>query len=162
MNIFAAVGTQKFQFNRLIDALDSICNNNIHIFIQYGNSKKPQLCKGSAFLKKEIYSEYIKQADLVIVHGGVGTIRSALSLQAKVIAVPRNSKYNEHVDNHQNEIVSAFAEHNYILPCYDLQELPLMISTALNHRFTKFIPAPCKIENYISEYFVKCGFKAFI
>ena len=41
----------------------------------------------------------------------------------KVIAVPRLSKYNEHVNDHQLELIEAFSLDNYILGCKEVEEL---------------------------------------
>ena len=98
MRIFAAVGTQKFSFNRLINALDNVSRSEgFEIFVQYGNSKRPEDCAGASFLESGEYQAMLGDADVVVVHGGIGTIRSALSIGAKVVVVPRRAVYGEHV-----------------------------------------------------------------
>lgn len=162
MRIFAAVGTQKFPFNRLIDALDEVSRmSGFQVFVQYGNSKIPSRCDGSAFLDSSRYREMLAAADVAVVHGGVGTMRSALSLDARVVAVPRRASYGEHVDDHQLEIVSAFAEGDYIVPCYDIDRLVEAIEEAANRSFQRFEPAPCTIEDEISDLATSWGFAPF-
>lgn len=163
MRIFAAVGTQKFPFNRLIDALDEVSRmSGFQVFVQYGNSKIPSRCDGSAFLDSSRYREMLAAADVAVVHGGVGTIRSALSLGAKVVAVPRRVSYGEHVDDHQLEIVAAFAEGGYIVPCYDMGQLLEAIEEARRRAFARFEPEPCTIEETLSKLVSQWGFKPFI
>ena len=59
--------------------------------------------------------KYIDEADLVITHGGVGTIFSALKKNKKVIAIPRLEKYGEHINDHQIEICEELEKEGYIL-----------------------------------------------
>lgn len=161
MKVFASVGTQKFPFNRLIDALDIVASSH-DVFVQYGTSKKPRLCKGAAFVNKDEFAKRLAEADVAVVHGGVGTIRAALSLGIKVVAVPRTAAYGEHVDDHQAEIVSAFAKGGYLLPCLDTEELLEAIELAYCSLFGVFNPGPCSIEGAIEELMVSCGFEPFL
>lgn len=163
MRIFAAVGTQKYPFNRLIDALDGIARTDgFRVFVQYGSSKPPVFCDGTAFLESNSYREMLAAADVAVVHGGVGTIRSALSLGARVVAVPRRESFGEHVDDHQLEIVSAFAEGGYIVPCYDTTRLSNAVSEAAQRTFLSFNPGDCTIEEALSKFVSQWGFKPFI
>lgn len=162
MRIFAAVGTQKFPFDRLIDALDEVSRlAGFRVFVQYGNSKRPSHCEGATFLDSTKYRGMLAAADVAVVHGGVGTMRSALSLGAKVVAVPRMASFGEHVDDHQFEIVSAFAERGYIVPCYDVSRLVEMIKEAASRDFARFEPDPCTIEDEISALAKNWGFAPF-
>lgn len=163
MRIFAAVGTQKFPFDRLIDALDGIAEEEgFDIYIQYGNSKQPVRCDGAAFLNAEKYREMLATADVVVVHGGVGTMRAALSIGAKVVAVPRRAAFGEHVDDHQMEIVAAFDEGGYVVPCYEFDQLANAVREAVAHDFKPFDPEPCVVEEELSVFAAKWGFKPFI
>ena len=52
----------------------------------------------------------IENADLIITHGGVGSITLSLKKGKKVIAIPRLHEYHEHVNDHQKVIVETFNE----------------------------------------------------
>lgn len=54
--------------------------------------------------------EYIKPSDLVITHGGTGSIVDCLRLNKKVIVIPNETL----MDNHQLEIANAFESKNYL------------------------------------------------
>lgn len=163
MRIFAAVGTQKFPFDRLIDALDGIAEEEgFDIYIQYGNSKQPVRCDGVAFLNADKYQGMLAAADIVVVHGGVGTMRAALSVGVKVVAVPRRAIYGEHVDDHQMEIVTAFAEGGYVVPCYESDRLVVAIREAAACDFKPFDSVPCAVEEELSALAANWGFKPFI
>ena len=105
--IFVSLGTQDKPFVRLLDYLEH-SNIKDKIIVQAGftdyESKKFEIHK---YLDKDDFDKYIDEADLVICHGGVGTIVSCLNKNKKVLAVPRLSKYKEHQNDHQLQIVNA-------------------------------------------------------
>ncbi len=119
MKIFVTVGTQKFQFDRLIKLMDEYAkiNEECEIFIQRGNSTyKPNNCKSSDFLSLDEFNVHINESDLVITHGGVSTIIKAIKKEKATIVVPRLARYKEHVDDHQIQIMDSFAKKNIIIP----------------------------------------------
>lgn len=124
MMIFITLGSQKFQFNRLLKAIDEMIGKNEifdEVFAQIGYSDyKPQNYKYKAFLDRQEFIGVIEKSSIVITHGGTGAIVGALKKNKKVIAVPRLSKYNEHVDDHQLQILREFENLNLIKVCYDL------------------------------------------
>lgn len=132
--IFVCLGTQDKSFKRLLELIDS-SNIDDKIIAQVGytdfNSPKMEIYK---YLDKDKYSEYLKQADIVITHGGVGTIMEALSLNKKIIAAPRLSKYHEHQNDHQIEIINTFASKNYLLPLYENDDINEVYKKALNFK----------------------------
>jgi UDP-N-acetylglucosamine transferase subunit ALG13 len=50
-----------------------------------------------------------READIVVCHGGTGSLITALREGCRVIAVPRLFELGEHYDDHQAEITGAFA-----------------------------------------------------
>jgi UDP-N-acetylglucosamine transferase subunit ALG13 len=50
----------------------------------------------------------LRSADMVVCHGGTGSLITALQAGCKIIAVPRRFGRGEHYDDHQTEITSAF------------------------------------------------------
>ena len=124
--IFVTLGSQKFQFDRLLLAMDQIAQRGTkhEIFAQTGASTYVPVnfsCK--AFLDADQYADAMQRADIIITHGGTGAIISAVKRGKKVIAVPRLACHGEHVDDHQLQIIRSFTELGFILPCEDLSEL---------------------------------------
>lgn len=113
--ILVTLGTQHQEFKRLLDYIEKSKIND-EIIVQAGytkyNSKKMKIFD---FIDYDKMDEYVKKADLIITHGGTGSITGPLKESKKVIACARLSKYGEHVDNHQTEIVDVFADEKYIL-----------------------------------------------
>lgn len=117
--IFIGVGTQRFQFNRLLEEIDSLIDDGTikdDVFAQIGYSTyKPRNYNSSNFLSQQDFNSKIKSCDIFITHGGVGAIHNGLSLKKKVIIYPRLAKYNEHVDDHQIEIATKYVELGFCL-----------------------------------------------
>lgn len=139
--IFVTVGTQKFQFNRLIKEVDDyVGNSNEVAFRQIGNSTyKPKNFGYKNFLSANDFDKYISDCDLVITHSGVATIVKALKLNKPVIVVPRLKKYGEHVDDHQEQIAEIFSQKNYVLWGKDGDKIEDLIMKIKKMKFDKYV-----------------------
>ena len=113
--ILVTLGTQKQPFTRLLQKIDDSSINE-KIVVQAGytvyNSKKMQIFD---FIPYDEMNKLIDEADLIITHGGTGSITMPLKKQKRVIACPRLAKYGEHVDDHQTQIVDIFSDEGYIM-----------------------------------------------
>lgn len=140
--IFITLGSQKFQFNRILIAVDELINQGIvrgPVFAQIGASDyQPQNYSYKNYLSRDEFMEEMKKADIVLTHGGSGAIISALKNDKKIIAVPRLKKFNEHVDDHQLQIVNSFVESKYIMCLEDTRELSAVLTQILNVKLKKF------------------------
>lgn len=134
--IFVTLGSQKFQFNRILKQIDKLVKEGIitdTVFAQIGNSDyEPENYPFKRFLNREEFAQKQSECDVVITHGGTGAIIGALKKGKKVIAVPRLAEYGEHVDDHQLQILHQFDEMHLIEPCYDIEHL----AEAYNKLFT--------------------------
>lgn len=141
--IFVAVGTQKFQMNRLLKEIDNCIEGRDiteKVFAQIGNSTyHPKNYEYSAFLCKEDFEERVKECNLLITHSGVATIITGLKFDKPVIVVPRLAKYGEHVDDHQLQIADSFQELNFVIKCQDVSKLSEAITEARSHKFDRYI-----------------------
>lgn len=140
--IFVILGSQKFQFNRLLEEIDKLIENQKiteTVIAQIGASTYvPKHFVYQNFYDREEFENEINKADIVLVHGGTGSIISSVKKGKKVIAVPRLKKYGEHVDDHQIEIIEQFDELNLICPCYNLQILAEKIISVRECSFAKY------------------------
>ena len=125
--ILVLLGTQNNSFHRLLEEIQkNIDDGNIKekVVVQAGytqfESKDMTIYNQ---LPKEQLQELIKEADLIITHGGVGSIISSITNGKKVIAVPRLQKYKEHVNDHQLDIINSFNESGYIIGIHSVEEL---------------------------------------
>lgn len=154
--IFVTLGSQKFQFNRLLKELDRLVSEekiDEEIFAQIGYSDyKPQSFKYKDFLDRDEFKKIMSKSDTVIAHGGTGAIITAVKQCKKVIAVPRLAKYGEHVDNHQIQLVDEFKELNLIEPVYDEKDLEKAINEIENKTFNKYISNTKNIIKSLEEF----------
>ena len=91
--IFVTTGSQKFQFNRLLQKIDRLIEEGIvgeEVFAQIGESDyQPRHYEYCRFLDRESFAEKMRECRMVITHGGTGVIIGAVKQRKKVIAVPR-------------------------------------------------------------------------
>ena len=139
--ILLSVGTQKQQFTRLFELVVN-CNElkNEKIISQSGYTKyENDRIESFDFISLEKMDEYIEMADLIICHGGVGTILSAIMKGKKVIAIPRLAKYGEHINDHQIEICEELEKEGYILYYKDgIDSLDELVKKARNTTFNEY------------------------
>jgi len=127
MNIFVTVGFESFPFNRLIQIIDegvrekSIC---APLLIQTGHSSyEPRCCPSKRFLSFDEILGFLREAEVVICHAGVGTTLLTLSLGKIPLLFPRQAKYREHVDDHQIEYARKMEEQKKALVAADGPDL---------------------------------------
>ncbi|HAT4119818.1 PssE/Cps14G family polysaccharide biosynthesis glycosyltransferase [Clostridium perfringens] len=140
--IFVTLGSQKFQFNRLLKELDKLVEQGVikeDIFAQTGYSDYiPKNYKFKNFLDREEFKRNMNDSDIVITHGGTGAIVGALKENKRVLAIPRLKEFGEHVDNHQLEITNTFKEMNYIEVIIECNDLGEAINKIANFTFSKY------------------------
>jgi len=137
--IFVTLGSQKFQFDRLLTELDKLIETGVitePVFAQTGYSTYiPRHFACEAFLDRDGFGAKMQEADLVITHAGTGAIIGAVKQGKKVIAVPRLARYGEHVDDHQTQIIAQFNEMNLILGLEDVTQLEAAIAEIPQRQF---------------------------
>ena len=103
-------------------------------------------------MSKEQLEKFQDEADLIITHGGVGSIISSIEKGKKVIAVPRMHEYGEHVNNHQKEIVKDFNDKGYIIGIEKVEELKQAIEKIKDFEPKKYQPNNEKMLKIIEEF----------
>lgn len=105
--IFVTVGTHEQQFNRLIMEVDRLKGEGgieDEVIMQTGFSTyEPQYCKWNKLIPYNEMQDNIKNARIVITHGGPASFIAPLQVGKIPIVVPRQKQYDEHVNNHQVE-----------------------------------------------------------
>ena len=104
---FVTVGTAPQPFQRLINIMLSFPPEvQQNIFFQGYVSKNTTLpFSHKRFITPDEYKQKMCESELVICHAGVGSVREAYELEKRTIVIPRLSKYKEHFNNHQLELV---------------------------------------------------------
>ncbi|MCT3276696.1 MULTISPECIES: glycosyltransferase [Lactobacillaceae] len=103
--IFVTVGTHEQPFNRLIGAIDELVEDGRiteDVVVQYGYSTyKAPHCKSWQFIPYQQMWNLVKEARIVITHGGPSSFIMSLQMGKIPIVVPRQAKFDEHVNDHQ-------------------------------------------------------------
>lgn len=146
------LGTQHQEFTRLLDYIE---NSNLkgEIIVQAGYTKyESKKMKIFDFISYDEMEKYIDKCDLVITHAGTGSIVMPLKKGKKVIACARLSKFGEHVDDHQVELVDVFYSEGYILKIDEDTSLDEVLKNIKDFKPKKFVSNTKKfIENLEQE-----------
>ena len=157
--ILVLLGTQNNSFHRLLEEIEkNIKDGTIkeEVIVQAGYTKfQSDKMRIIDLISKEQLEQFQDEADLIITHGGVGSIISSVERGKKVIAVPRMHEYGEHVNNHQIEIVKDFNDKGYIIGIEKVEDLKQAIIKAKKFEPNKYQPNNEKmlkiIENFIDK-----------
>ena len=144
--IFVSLGTNDKSFKRLLDKIEkeiSLGNIKDNVVVQSGYTKyESKNMDIIDLMPMDVFNKNISDCDILITHGGVGTILDGLKLGKKIIAFPRLSKYQEHVNDHQVEIINEFYDCGYILTG-EMDDLVNLINKCKD-----FNPKSYKSNNY--------------
>lgn len=132
--LFATVGAT-LPFDRLIGAVLSLKAKgglSEHVLAQVGDGCSHTTDMADVEIVETLDFETVqltlRDADLVVCHGGTGSLITALRAGCRVVAMPRRHDLGEHYDDHQQEITSAFAKRGLIEVADTVEELELAIA----------------------------------
>lgn len=159
--ILVTLGTQDKQFYRLLDAIEKqISSGNIkeEVIVQAGYScdYKSKKMKIFDLIPMDEFDKLIEKCNILITHGGVGSIISGIKNNKKVIAAARLKAYGEHTNDHQLQIIDNFSKEEYILKLDNFNNLGKILKES-----KKFKPKVYKsntkkivklVENEINRY----------
>lgn len=158
--ILVTLGTQDKSFHRLLQAIEKqieLGNIKEEVVVQAGNtefhSKKMKILD---FIPYEEFDTLIDKCDLLITHGGVGSIITGLKHQKKVIAAPRLKKYKEHGNDHQLQIIHSFDKKGYLLPLTNFEKLDEVLIKAKKFKPKKYKSNTNKMIDLVSTFIEKC------
>ncbi len=123
--IFVTVGTHNQGFDRLVKKMDEIAGDlEEEVVIQRGHtSYEPRNARFFDFASREEMEEWVDKADIIVTHGGAGSIIFALSKNKPVVVVPRLRRYGEHVNDHQIELAKALEKKGRVKAVLDVEDL---------------------------------------
>ena len=155
--IFITLGSQQFQFNRLLKAVDELCEKGTvdaeYVFAQIGYSDYlPKNLSYKKFLDRDEFSKEMGKADIVITQGGTGAFIGAVKIGKKVIAVPRRAQYGEHVDDHQLQLIKQFDDLNLICSCPDIGKLDVAFDTVQRTSYNSYVSNTSNIISSFEDY----------
>jgi UDP-N-acetylglucosamine transferase subunit ALG13 len=107
------------------------------------------------FFGREELERMYEQATMIICQAGVGSIMLGLRKHKKIISIARLRRYDEHIDDHQLEILELFSQIGAVLPWKGEDDL-----TEVLVRAQSFVPAGYqftkeKLSRTILEYLAR-------
>ena len=154
--ILVLLGTQNNSFHRLLQEVQkNIDNGNIkeEVVTQKGYTKfESKDMKLYDKIPTDEIKKLIDKADIVITHGGVGSIITSITKEKKVIAVPRLKKYKEHINDHQLDIVNSFDEMGYIIGISKVEELGEALERIKDFKPKKYIQNTGNILKIVEDF----------
>ena len=154
--IFVVLGTWEMPFTRPLVQIDEATRQGLisePIVVQSGRTayESPNL-KLVPFFGKEALEQMYEEASLVICQAGVGSIMLGLRKQKKVIAIARLSQFDEHIDDHQLEILDVFTKSGAVLPWNGDGDLPGVLRRAQDFVSAGYAFSEEKISRSILDY----------
>lgn len=145
--IFVTVGTERF--DELVKKMDEIALElTERVTIQIGKGRyEPKNCKYFRFTPN--IDHYYEKADLIVTHGGAGTILELLGKNKKVIGISNPEKPGQH----QEDILKALSQQNHLIWCRDLKRLKETVRKAKKIEIKKYRKPECKIAEIITKKF---------
>jgi len=154
--ILVTLGTQDKEFKRLLDAIQHQIDNkkiNEEVVVQAGCTKyESKDMKIFDLIPSDEFNKLIEKCDILISHGGVGSIITGLKNNKKVVVAARLKKYDEHTNDHQLQIVEQLEQDGYIIGLHDFDKLDQYILAAKNMKRKLYKSNTANIINYISDY----------
>lgn len=127
--IFVAVGNATQGFTRLLTAIDRLAAEGFFggelVFVQTGSNVafRSNNCQSRALLTIEEFRARIREASVIISHGGAGTLFHIFDIGKIPVVMPRRRKYGELIDDHQVELVEALTAEGRVIPAYEAADL---------------------------------------
>lgn len=154
--LFATVGAT-LPFDRLIRTVAELKNSGVipeRIIAQTGiGGIRPEGIETHETLPFDRVQEILREADIVLCHGGTGSLITALREGCRVVAMPRLFERREHYDNHQAEITAAFAQRGLIAVANSPEELATALATVRNRSPVAATTDPAALIAHLDELF---------
>lgn len=157
--IFVTLGTQDKSFVRLLESIQKqIDNGKIkeEVVVQAGyTSFSSKNMKIFDYMDKDDFDNFMKKCDILITHGGVGSIMTGLNAGKKIIAAARRKEYGEHTNDHQVQIIRRFEKEGYLVELNDFDKLHKTIEKAKKMRVKKYKSNTKNLVDYLNKYIEK-------
>jgi UDP-N-acetylglucosamine transferase subunit ALG13 len=156
--LFATVGAT-LPFDRLVAAVADLHRQGRigeRVVAQTGEGGlQPDGLECHATLPFETMLATLRQADIVVCHGGTGSLITALREGCRVIAIPRRFERGEHYDDHQAEITQAFADRGLILVADTADDLARALEQARAREPVMVTSDPAALAEHLSTLLAK-------
>lgn len=100
--VVVTLGTEDFSFRRAVERLVRILPKDAEVLWQIGSTDPSGLgIDARPSVPAQELRHAISEADVVVSHAGTGSALTAFELGKSPLLLPREARYHEHVDDHQ-------------------------------------------------------------
>ena len=147
MTILVTVGST--DFDGLVRAMDDLAPELRDEVVMQIGAGAYEPCHASAWFRYAPSLEgYYDRADVVVSHGGLGTVMEALRKGKKLVAASNPDRY----DTHQDDILGTLAEAGYLIWCRDLGRLRQDLESVRVAALQPYSEPECRIHLAIHEF----------
>ncbi|MEV4757161.1 glycosyltransferase [Micromonospora sp. NPDC049559] len=143
--VLVVVGTDSHPFDRLMGWLERWYVRRAdrpRLLVQHGSSRVPRIPGARAYLAHEQMQRAMREAVLVVTHGGPATITEARRTGHLPIVVPRDPAHAEHVDDHQLRFAHRLSRLDTIRLCESEPDLAAALDRGLAEPAAFALPEP--------------------
>jgi len=135
-SIVISVGTDHHPFDRIVRWADDWQARHVQdrVVVQHGWTRGPTRAEGFDFGPHREILTAMAAADVVITHGGPGTISDARRSDHRPIVVPRDPALGEHVDDHQLRFSAWCAERGVVELARSISDLERRLAEGTDSR----------------------------
>lgn len=104
--------------DRLVRAADAVCRRHpdIQWFAQIGDGEyEPEGMAYERMLDANQFSKQLVSADVIVSHAGMGNVLAARQHQIPILILPREAKFDEHINDHQLSTARAFSDREGVI-----------------------------------------------
>jgi len=151
--LFATVGAT-LPFDRLVESVAALKRRGEipeEILVQTGiGGAAPAGLETVETLPFDEVLAILRDADIVVCHGGTGSLITALREGCRTIAMPRLFALGEHYDDHQEEITEAFRARGLIAVAKSEEELSAALREVRSHEPPRATSDPVALTTYLT------------
>lgn len=152
--LFATVGAT-LPFNRLTEMVarakaDGLITEDVLIQTGVGGSQ-PAGVRSCETMPYDEMNRTLREADIVVCHGGTGSLITALRQGCRVITVPRRFERGEHYDDHQCEITDALAARGLVSVAETYEEFTAALQTVRASDPVSATTDPAQMIGYLRD-----------
>lgn len=133
--LLVVVGTDHHPFDRVVSWVERWLaggsGDRVRCVLQYGTSHPPAVTGARSYLGHAELQELMRDADVVVSHGGPATIMECRRTGHLPIVVPRDNQLGEHVDEHQRRFAQRLSEEGTVVLCESEEALRAALEGAL-------------------------------
>jgi len=152
--IFVTVGTT--DFDALVEEMDRIAPRlGEEVVAQIGRGRyEPRNLRW--FRSAPSLEPYYRQADVIVSHGGLGTVVEVASMGKPLVALSNPDRY----DRHQDDLLGHMERQGHLIWCKRLADLESDLRRARSMAFRPYTVPPTRIHEVIRDYLARVATKA--